>query len=423
VIARGVLVLGAGLVLVSHLCAQEGAEALARAIENRLRRGDEFLRLKQYDAAIGEFEAALKLDARHAPAFFGRGRAKHYQGEYDGAVADYTRTLELDPDHGRALYNRALIRQWRADHEGAVADLSRALELHPNWAAAYVKRGDSRRQLVDYVGAAEDYARAVEFSPKNRAAYMSRAQVSEDMGDFHEAQNIYTALLEFEPDHAPAFRARGQVRALLGKKKGSEADFERALALAPKDIESLTVRARMRMLRGDHEAALADCKTAARIAPKNAHPYFIRGLVEYNFGQYKKARVALRKAVTRADYEPDYIQLYLCLAKLRLRMQARAVADLKTYYQAKQKDPEPWYAQVVGFLTGEIGEEEFLAAAKDETPKKTRERQCEAFFYAGTLRDVAGDVAGARKLFKQCLRTGVWNFIEYETSKVALRRS
>ncbi|MFQ5474121.1 MAG: hypothetical protein ACE5FA_14725, partial [Dehalococcoidia bacterium] len=75
-----------------------------------------------------------------------------------------------------------------------------------------------------------------------------------------------------------------------------------------------------------------------------------------------------------------------------------------------------------GFLTGAIGEKAFLGSAKGDTPKQTREQECEAYFYAGTLRDIAGDEAKALEYFKACVETGVSNYIEYETSSTILKR-
>ena len=91
-------------------------------------------------------------------------------------------------------------------------------------------------------------------------------------------------------------------------------------------------------------------------------------------------------------------------------------------FEAKKDDPDPWYTQVVKFLCGDITEKEFLDSARAETPKKTSERRCEAFFYAGAMREVAGQPKEARKLYLECARTGVRNFIEYETARIGLKR-
>jgi lipoprotein NlpI len=76
----------------------------------------------------------------------------------------------------------------------------------------------------------------------------------------------------------------------------------------------------------------------------------------------------------------------------------------------------------VKFLCEEMDEKTFLTAAKDATPFKTNERRCEAFFYAGSLREMAGDEDGARQLFRKCVETNVRSFIEYQSASLRLKR-
>jgi len=410
--------------LISLAFAQEGAEALQQAVAARLEAAKEKAAAKDWDGAIAEYDHALKLDEACAAAWLGRGSAKHSKRDYDGALADYTQAIAVDPAQGLAYFNRGSIRAWQKDHAGAVEDFTAAIELHPNWAAAYVKRGDSRRQLVDYAGAAQDYQQAAELDPKNATAYLNSAAVREDMGDFAGAEAIYTALLRVDPSSAAAYRGRGRARAFQ-RKRTSEEDFAKAIELAPDEQLNLVVRARMRMLAGLYDEAKEDCAAAIKLAPKDSYPYYTLALVHYNFGNYQQARIECLKAISRATYEPDYLQLYVTLAKLRLKSydDARAIRELKEYWQGKKEEPDAWTARVVQFVCGELDEEKLLAAAEGDTPKQTRERECEAHFYAGTLREIAGDAEAARSHFEACVATGVSNFIEYESATVYLRRA
>ena len=115
--------------------------------------------------------------------------------------------------------------------------------------------------------------------------------------------------------------------------------------------------------------------------------------------------------------------LYHCLTRIRLKQKERGQTELKEYVAAKKKKPVPWFATVVKFLTGEMSEDDFLAAAKDDTPKTTAERRCEAYFYAGTLRAAAKDSKGALELFRKSVATRIRSFIEYESSSIEIQRA
>jgi hypothetical protein len=64
-------------------------------------------------------------------------------------------------------------------------------------------------------------------------------------------------------------------------------------------------------------------------------------------------------------------------------------------------------AMLGGFLTGRQTEEALLAAVKNASDAEAqRLRQCQGTYYAGVVRLLAGDRAGARELFRQCADTG-----------------
>ena len=92
----------------------------------------------------------------------------------------------------------------------------------------------------------------------------------------------------------------------------------------------------MRMLAGQYDEAKEDCAAAIRLAPKDSYPFYTLALVHYNFGNYQQARIECLKAISRATYEPDYLQLYITLAKLRLRSydDARAIRELQEYWDS-----------------------------------------------------------------------------------------
>ena len=52
--------------------------------------------------------------------------------------------------------------------------------------------------------------------------------------------------------------------------------------------------------------------------------------------------------------------------------------------------------------------------------KASRERHCEAYFYAGTLRLIAGDKKGAEEHFTACLGTNVKDFTEIASAAAEL---
>jgi len=69
-------------------------------------RGMAHLKLRNMRAASADFEAALDLNPRYAPAYYGRGLIHHVAGQTIRARDDYERALSIDP--GLATAREAL---------------------------------------------------------------------------------------------------------------------------------------------------------------------------------------------------------------------------------------------------------------------------------------------------------------------------
>ena len=87
-----------------------------------------------YNAAIADSTAALKIDGRLVEAVVNRGAAylaMHRAGE---ALADFDRALTMAPVHAEKIYfNRAMAREDMGDLKGAYVDYAKAAQLAPQW--------------------------------------------------------------------------------------------------------------------------------------------------------------------------------------------------------------------------------------------------------------------------------------------------
>jgi lipoprotein NlpI len=81
-----------------------------------------------------------------------------------------------------------------------------------------------------------------------------------------------------------------------------------------------------------------------------------------------------------------------------------------------------WTAKIGQFLTGAISEDEFLSLAKTSArnPKQQSGRLCQAYYYAGMKRLLAGDKDGTITQLKKCLGTGEKGFLEYASATAEL---
>ena len=88
----------------------------------------------EYDAALADNTAALKIDDRMAEAIVNRGSIFLVQHRAQAAAANFNRALDFNPAHPEKVYfNRALAREDMGDLNGAYADYAQASKLAPQW--------------------------------------------------------------------------------------------------------------------------------------------------------------------------------------------------------------------------------------------------------------------------------------------------
>jgi len=109
---------------------------------------------KEYDKAIEDFDAAIRVDPKHAMARCNRGMARRKKLDYPGALADLDEALRLEANSRSALNEKAWLLatcpdETIRDGKEAVADATKACEkaawkdanLIDTLAAAYAELG------------------------------------------------------------------------------------------------------------------------------------------------------------------------------------------------------------------------------------------------------------------------------------------
>ncbi len=207
-------VLFAAVVLLVLTLAEPGALQLlwkkccweSRDSEFYMKRGEERLRRRDYDGAISDFTAALRLKPDSPSAYFRRAQAEVAIGEYQAAIADYTSAIRLKPLDTSIYYARSIARMKMGDSLGAVEDADKTCRdymrewicdrytgerLNDKYVKAYVDRAVSKFEKADYDGAIADCTKTEELYGRYwRPSYWQGRALSEK-GEIAEAVRCY----------------------------------------------------------------------------------------------------------------------------------------------------------------------------------------------------------------------------------------
>ena len=154
---------------------------------------------KDLNAAASVFTEALKRNPQSAEALFGRGDAFMQDGQYDRAMTDLMAAIRLAPKMATAYSLRGDILLISGDNRAAIADYRKALELDPSRAQFHCDLGVALVRDEQFAEAAECLKRAARLNPQMTRAliYLAVAYFSE--GNEEESNRTLARAVEIDP--------------------------------------------------------------------------------------------------------------------------------------------------------------------------------------------------------------------------------
>ena len=208
----------------------------------------------------------------------------------------------------------------------------------------------------------------------------------------------------------------GQFKYLSGDTKGGLMDWAHALELNPTNIEVFLARGDAREATGDDAGAIDDYSRALKLDPTNGDTLLARGATRQIQGDIPNALADYGRAIELKPDDSQYPALYRQLLLLRTGI-------APTNFGATAAGWTNGWAKDLGrYVAGQINEKTLLKAAKKSDLEPVSGQKCEAFYFIGMMRLIAGDHAGAREYFEMCATTGQVDYYEYKFSRAELTR-
>ncbi len=262
--------------------------------------------LKQYAAAIADYDTAIRLKPDYAFAYYSRGLAKYGLKQYAAAIADYTAFIGLRPDDAFAYLDRGVAKDKLKQYFAAISDYDMAIRLKPDLGLAYYNRGNAKYYLQQYAAAIVDYTQALRLDPDFAADYLfNRGGAKANLAQYDAAIADYTAVIGLKPDDAAAYYNRGIAKDNLKQYFAAISDYDTAIRLNPDDADAYNNRGLAKAALKQYFAAIADYDTAIRYKPDYALAYNNRGFAKALLGRTWEAKQDFRTALRLAEKAGD----------------------------------------------------------------------------------------------------------------------
>jgi tetratricopeptide (TPR) repeat protein len=124
-----------------------------------------------WQAAIDDFDIALKINPNYAEVYTIRGVSKAALGNKQGAIDDYNLALKIKPNIAEAYLNQGRAKADLGNKQGAIDDYNLALKIDPNLDWAYFDRGNAKADLGDKQGGITDLTKAAKLFRQQNQMY------------------------------------------------------------------------------------------------------------------------------------------------------------------------------------------------------------------------------------------------------------
>ena len=302
------------------------ANSNAAAANQALSRGLVLMKAKDYSGAMVEFKEVLRLDPRHAIAFYQVGVAQYNLKEYTVANAAFERALQLNVANPHFVYTwigdcqRAL-----GQNEKAFSAYREAVRVKPDYAEGFNKMGLAYYAMKDYSNAVIFFDQAARLDPKTAAYRKNSGTAYVGAGKKDEAMKVYNALVPVDPKLAGELLdeiTKGTTTAASKPRTPAETSFYKA-------SEFYTAK--------DYQKALASFQEAMRLKPDYGEASHHLGMTHYQLKEYPQAIAAFENALKMKYANPHFSHLWIGDTYYEQKQYAKAIT---AYQEAIRLKPD-----------------------------------------------------------------------------------
>ncbi|MFM9960761.1 MAG: tetratricopeptide repeat protein [Planctomycetaceae bacterium] len=343
----------------------------------------------------------------------------HAQVAIDFATQLLNQPTLKGEQRSNTLYQRALAHMVKPDQAKAIADYQEAIRVTPTHLGARIGLADTLAAAGQNAAAMTAYNDAVKAFPSLPLVYNNRGMFAQSTGKLDEAILDFTKALDLDPQFAVAMTNRGFVMMNLGNFEGAENDFTESLKIEAAQPMVISLRAGSKLSRGDAEAAIKDYYEVLKWDSKNAVGHAELGFALFFAGKRPEALAEFDQAA-ELDKKLRFLQpwRYLTMISLGQKQQADAkfAADL-----AIPADKREWGDALLAYLSDKLSEQDLRKVINTTDPKAADAQTCEAEFFVGQRKLLAGQKDAAKIHFANALKSKSTQLSAYRGAKFAMK--
>lgn len=327
-------------------------------------------------------------------------------------------TLKGEP-RSNTLYQRALAYMTKPDHARAIADYQEAIRVTPAHLGARIGLADTLAAAGQNAAAMNAYNDAVKAFPNLPLVYNNRGMFEQSTGKLDDAILDFTKALELDPQFVVALTNRGFVMMNQGRFEEAENDFTESLRIEAAQPMVISLRAGSKLTRGDVNAAIKDYQDVLKWDTKNAVGHAELGFALFFAGKSQEALAEFDQAA-ELDKSLRFLHPWRYLTMLALGQKQQADAKFATDLAIPVAKRE-WGDALLIYLGDKLSEQDLRKVINTTDAKAADAQVCEAEFFIGQRKLVAGQKDAAKVHFAAALKSKSTQLSAYRGAKFAVK--
>ncbi|MEY4915488.1 MAG: hypothetical protein RJA02_1757, partial [Armatimonadota bacterium] len=310
--------------------------------------------------ALTKLDAAVKVRPDYTTAYSERAGVLFQLKQFDKAVADYAAVIKMRPAAPAGYFNRglALISLPKPDAKAAIADFTKVIELNPKPSStqdlvleSFDKRAYCNILLAQWPAAVADCSEVLKRSANRADSLINRAFAYESLTppDIDKAIADYTTALPLVTDAAAKLDIRLNRASLFLSQKKYEpaiADLSEGIKANPKNADALQARASALFQTGKFDLSVADYKALVALKPTDVAIIKDLGAVQLQVKDYAGAISTYTSYIAKAGATAGkdvYKFRAVAYMKVMPANPGAAIADYQAYLVSNPNDAVMWH--------------------------------------------------------------------------------
>jgi len=292
---------------------------------------------EQLDAAIEQYQQALRINPDLPLTHFNLGVAHQELHQYAEAETSYRNTIHLQPDYANVHANLGYVLNLQSKHEEAAAAYQQALIFDPDTAEIHHNLGLVLMAQGRTDEAENSLQTALRLNPGYTEAYINLAGLLQVKGDYPEAEAALRKAISNDPNSADTHQKLAIVLNSMGRQSEAVDSCREALRLKPDCVDAHIALAAAVITLQRPDEAMNHCNQALDIEPDNINAISLAANIAIHTGDKETASQTLRPLLEKGfdDFGPDHINIALAFALIskELGQQEEAIALLEKLLQ------------------------------------------------------------------------------------------